>query len=608
MFAYLAAQNGRPVPRDELAELLWGDELPATWEKALRVLMTKLRAVLEECGIDGSTALTNAFGCYKLTLPVGVWIDVEAAKEAAEHAEAALAEGDLGEARSQASAAAALARRSFLPGEDGSWVEDRRRDLRELLVRSLECLRDASFEVGEFAEAARYAEEVIELEPFRESGYRRLMQAHVAGGNPGEALRVYESCRRFFADELGAYPSPETESLYRELLSAPALVRPSPPEAVVEHEPRPARPRRRPIWSAVAAAVGVLAFAAGAIALIGIKATGGDARTPPEVLPNSLVRIDPRTLEPTDVVPIGDAPDLVVLAGGFAWVVHHALRDTPNAALRNAGDRTLTRVDLSTGEQRVVGGGVAPCGLAADPSGDVWVANCFDPDFGARANVVRIDATTLAFEATWPIPGRDDFYRGLAYGGGSLWLSEVAGRNCRTGLPCRLNPHKRHTITAIDPQTGRWHSIPLARPVSPLAWSEGYGDLWMSNFDVGSVSRLHAKTELVDETIDGVAINPGSIVVDGDSVWVADWSAPKVVRLRAVGRARLRNILLPVRSEAGVWLLAAGAGAVWATTPRDGTLWRIDPKTNGPTRITMPYLPTGVAADDNDVWVTVRAK
>ena len=30
VFAYLAAQKDRPVPRDELAELLWGDELPAT--------------------------------------------------------------------------------------------------------------------------------------------------------------------------------------------------------------------------------------------------------------------------------------------------------------------------------------------------------------------------------------------------------------------------------------------------------------------------------------------------------------------------------------------------------------------------------------------------
>src|SRR5215510_10681156 len=123
VFAYLAAQKGRPVPRDELAEVLWGEELPATWDKALRVLMTKLRALLEECGIDGATALTSAFGCYKLTLPPGAWIDVEAAAEALERAEAELAVGDFREATLQATASAALARRVFLPGEDGPWVE-----------------------------------------------------------------------------------------------------------------------------------------------------------------------------------------------------------------------------------------------------------------------------------------------------------------------------------------------------------------------------------------------------------------------------------------------------------------------------------------------------
>src|SRR5262245_59229290 len=207
LFAYLVAQKARPVPRDELAELLWGDELPATWEKALRVLMTKLRALLEECGIDGSTALTSAFGCYKLTLPAAAWIDVDAAESALERAEAALAAADLAEARSQATVAAARARRSFLPGEDGLWVEEKRRDLHEALVRALECLRDASFGAGELAEAVRYAEEVTDLEPFRESGYRRLMEVHAAAGDSAEALRVYERCRRLLADELGAYPS-----------------------------------------------------------------------------------------------------------------------------------------------------------------------------------------------------------------------------------------------------------------------------------------------------------------------------------------------------------------------------------------------------------------
>src|SRR5512147_1043868 len=139
LFAYLAVQHGRSVPRDELAELLWGEELPATWEKALRVLMTKLRALLEECGIDGSSVLTSAFGCYQLTLPDDAWIDVDAAANALQRGQAALVADNLVEARAQASMAAELARRSFLPGEDGQWVEEQRRDLRDILVRALEC-------------------------------------------------------------------------------------------------------------------------------------------------------------------------------------------------------------------------------------------------------------------------------------------------------------------------------------------------------------------------------------------------------------------------------------------------------------------------------------
>jgi DNA-binding SARP family transcriptional activator/streptogramin lyase len=565
----------------------------------LRVLMTKLRALLEECGIDGSSALTAAFGCYRLALPVGAWIDVDAAASAVDRAEAARAAGALDEARAQASTAAELARRTFLPGEEGTWVEEQRRDLRDILVRSLECLRDTALADGKLGDAVRYAAEITELEPFRESSYRALMQAHAAAGNPAEALRVYERCRRFLAEELGAYPSVESEAAYLEILQTS---RDGPAAEVDRVEADRLDPGLLPPAGDEPPGLGrgkVAALVAGAVLLAaggaGAFAVAASDQRPLELLPNSLVRLDPETLEPSQVVRIGPRADLVAVAGGYVWITHGLLRYTDDDYLRDAGDRTLTRVDPSTGEARVVGGGLAPCGIAADPSGDVWVANCFASATGA--NVVRVDATTLEFEATWPVPAGDGYYRGMAFGGGALWVADASG----------AGDFRRVNVTQLNPRTGARRSIRLARHVSALAWADGYGDLWMTNFVDKSVSRMHVATEQ-SKQFDSVARNPGALVVDGDAVWVGDWNAPAVLRLPADGTRRAGRISLPMTTPGGITSVAAGAGGIWAAVPDDRAVWRIDPKTNRTTRIGLPYHPWGVAVGDDGVWAVLRER
>jgi DNA-binding SARP family transcriptional activator/ABC-type branched-subunit amino acid transport system substrate-binding protein len=268
VFAYLLAEQGRPVPRGELAEALWGDEPPTTWEKALSVLVSKLRTLLTECGLDGAGSLTSAFGCYQLTLPAGTWIDVVAADEAASAAERSLAAGELEQARADASVAESLARRTFLPGEDASWVEDRRAHLRETLGRALECLAEAHTLTGDPRAAVRAAEELVELEPYRERGYRLLMEAQSAAGNDAEALRVYERCRRLLDEELGTYPSSETEAIYRRLLELPpasatstAGTAASTPSSPPHTKPRTRKRFAIAAMACVAIALGIAAFA-----------------------------------------------------------------------------------------------------------------------------------------------------------------------------------------------------------------------------------------------------------------------------------------------------------------------------------------------------------
>jgi len=127
------------------------------------------------------------------------------------------------------------------------------------------------------AEAVRWAGLALEAEPFRESGYRRLMEAHVAAGNRGEALRVYERCRRLLAEELGAYPSPETDAIYRSLLEAPpGRATAETPDAASPPGTAPPPASRRDRRALVAAALVLLVAVVATGAAVGIVATRGD--------------------------------------------------------------------------------------------------------------------------------------------------------------------------------------------------------------------------------------------------------------------------------------------------------------------------------------------
>jgi len=221
-FVYLVAERERAVTQSELAELLWPDSLPPSWPVALSAVISKLRQRLGTIGLDRDRIIANAFRCYQFRPPTETWIDLEAATDALHQAEGAVQAGQPKTAYGPALIATTIARRPFLAGEDAPWVMTRRGRLRDILVRALDCRVEALVWNGELALAQDQARAAVELEPFRESGYRRLMQVLVRRGDRAEAVRVYQDCKRRLADELGVAPSGETERLLRIMLGTTA--------------------------------------------------------------------------------------------------------------------------------------------------------------------------------------------------------------------------------------------------------------------------------------------------------------------------------------------------------------------------------------------------
>ncbi|HET9105500.1 MAG TPA: AAA family ATPase [Solirubrobacteraceae bacterium] len=217
LLTYLVLNRGRPVGREELIGALWPGTAPRSQDAALRTLLSRLRSALGSEALHGRDEL-------ELTLPEPVWIDLEAAVDHVERAEAALAARDAKQAWGLAQVPLNVAGRGLLPGSAADWIDRARRDLEDIRLRALEVVGRAGLLLGsgQLASVERAARALLDAEPYRESGYVLLMSALQRQGNVAEGLRVFERLRTLLRDELGTAPSPEALAAHQRLLTPAA--------------------------------------------------------------------------------------------------------------------------------------------------------------------------------------------------------------------------------------------------------------------------------------------------------------------------------------------------------------------------------------------------
>jgi DNA-binding SARP family transcriptional activator len=92
-----------------------------------------------------------------------------------------------------------------------------RERLRQLFMHALERLSAEARAQGRFGEATEAGLAAVAFEPLRESAHRVVIEAHLAEGNVGEAIRQYELLRRLLQSKLGLEPTAQIRELVRSL-------------------------------------------------------------------------------------------------------------------------------------------------------------------------------------------------------------------------------------------------------------------------------------------------------------------------------------------------------------------------------------------------------
>jgi streptogramin lyase len=313
----------------------------------------------------------------------------------------------------------------------------------------------------------------------------------------------------------------------------------------------------------VARRAALCSLAAGVTALVVMLATRGTAA--PIVVPNSLVKIDPRTNRVVDVLRVGREPVSVAAAGNYVWVV-------------NSVDETVTRVDARSGAEETTGGLKGPLNVATEGDRGVWITT------GGREQVIRIAPKTLKVETVVQL-------RHIAFldavGGGSLWVTEPAANFKSAGALARVD-----LATANVEDTYRVGVLPAG--VATIG-----GSAWVGNIADGSLTRVSIEDGGVERVPTGAS--PVELTTGFGSVWV-------IVGETSVWRVSpsTRHAEDVIRVGKGPFSIATGADAVWVGFPETGLIKRIDPRTDEIVKtIKLRRHVHGIAVGKDAVWVAV---
>ena len=210
----LAAERGRILSADRIAELLWDEEMPRDTAGSVATLVSRLRALL------GAPYIERFAGGYRLAEAPLVHLDFDDVAYLTDDAERLVYAGDVRLATIRAAQAFQLAGvgRALEDEPPAPWITGLEEQRRLLWQQAGRILSVAALRSEQPARAVGALEYLTAAEPWNESLHRLLILVCWALGEIPRAISVYLRLRDRLTEELGVEPSVRTRMLYTALL------------------------------------------------------------------------------------------------------------------------------------------------------------------------------------------------------------------------------------------------------------------------------------------------------------------------------------------------------------------------------------------------------
>jgi DNA-binding SARP family transcriptional activator/tetratricopeptide (TPR) repeat protein len=203
LLAYLVLNQGSPVKREVLRELLW----PERGEDQARHSFRQALFVLRRDGFGGREVIESRDNAISL-LPESAVSDVHELRE--------MVQANSGASwREIVSLYPAPLLHGFPPvsPEFDDLIISMRRTIETDVLAALARIADATAHGGDTEPCIAIEERMLAIDPLREDTHRRLIQSYALAGRRADAIRVYTDAKNLLRREMDVAPAAETEAL-----------------------------------------------------------------------------------------------------------------------------------------------------------------------------------------------------------------------------------------------------------------------------------------------------------------------------------------------------------------------------------------------------------